>query len=113
VPGTTGDTLRVTERYKRVDADTVEYTVTVNDPGTYIRPYTVLRELARDDTYEMQPFGCHEGHRSIAGALSQARADENSALEYGLEVQEGRRERYELLKKEWAELWPEWKQNAR
>jgi hypothetical protein len=34
-------------------------------------------------------------------------------LEYGLEYQNGSQERYELLKKEWAELWPEWKQSTR
>ena len=111
-PGT-GETLRVIERYRRIDADTLEYRVTIEDPETYIRPYTVLRELSRDDSYEMQPFHCHEGHRSIGGAMAQARADEQSALEYGIESQEERFERYELLKKEWAELWPEWNESTR
>ncbi len=73
----------------------------------------MLRELTRDDNYEMQPFHCHEGHRSIGGALAQARADEQSALEYGIESQNERFERYEQLKKEWAELWPEWKESTR
>jgi len=70
-------------------------------------------ELARDDSYEMQPFACHEGHRSIAGALAQARADEQTALEYGIESQLERFEKYEFLKKEWAELWPEWREGSR
>ena len=111
-PGS-GETLRVIERYKRIDADTLEYRVTVEDPETYFRPYTVLRALSRDDNYEMQPFHCHEGHRSIGGAMAQARADEQSALEYGIESQNERFERYELLKKEWAELWPEWRESTR
>ena len=111
-PGT-GETLRVVERYKRLGPDSLEYQVTVEDPETYFRPYTVLRELTRDDGYEMQPFHCHEGHRSIGGALAQARADEQTALEYGIESQEERFEKYGMLKKEWAELWPEWRESAR
>jgi hypothetical protein len=111
-PGT-GETLRIVERYRRIDADTLEYRVTVEDPETYIRPYTAVRELSRDDSYEMQPFHCHEGHRSIGGAMAQARADEQSALEYGIESQNERFERYEQLKKEWAELWPEWRESTR
>ena len=111
-PGT-GETLHILERYTRIDADTLEYRVTVEDPETYVRPYTVLRQLTRDDSYEMQPFHCHEGHRSIGGALAQARADEQTALEYGIESQDERFEKYEMLKKEWAELWPEWKESTR
>jgi hypothetical protein len=111
-PGT-GENLKVTERYRLIDGDMLEYRVTVEDPGTYIRPYTAVRELSRDDNYEMQPMSCHEGHRSIGGALAQARADEASALEYGIEIQEARRKQYERLKQEWAELWPEWNQGSR
>jgi hypothetical protein len=111
-PGS-GETLRVTERYRRTGPDALEYRVTVEDPATYIRPYTSLRDLTRDDGYEMQPFHCHEGHRSIGGAMAQARADEQTALEYGIESQLERFEKYEMLKKEWAELWPEWRESTR
>jgi hypothetical protein len=34
------DQLRLTERFTRVDLDTLEYQVTVDDPGAYTRPWT-------------------------------------------------------------------------
>jgi hypothetical protein len=77
-----GDTLHITERFTRVDADTIEYRYTVDDPKTYVRPYTVLRPLTKlDDNLLMPENGCHEGNYGIAGQLSAARADEKYALE--------------------------------
>jgi hypothetical protein len=105
-PGT-GEKLRVTERLRLTNENLLEYRVTVEDPDTYVRPFTVVREITRDDSYEMQPMSCHEGHRSIGGALAQARADEQTALEYGIEGQQARLKKYEAMKKEWAELYPE------
>jgi hypothetical protein len=76
-----GDTLRITERFRRVDAETIHYTYTVDDPRTYVRPYTVLRPLAKlDDNYLLPENGCHEGNYGIVGQLSAARADEAYAV---------------------------------
>ena len=111
-PGT-GEQLRVIERFRLTSGNLLEYKVTVEDPATYMRPFTVVRDLSRDDSYEMQPRGCHEGHRSIGGALAQARGDEQTALEYGIEGHEERMKKYETLKKEWAEYFPEWNQGSR
>lgn len=111
-PGT-GQQLRVVERFRLTSANLLEYRVTIEDPDTYIRPFTVVRDLSRDDSYEMQPRGCHEGHRSIGGALAQARGDEQTALEYGIEGHEARVKKYETMKKEWAEFFPEWNQGSR
>ena len=46
-----GETFRVIERHTRVDADALEYRATAEDPAVYVytRPFTVLRELTRDD----------------------------------------------------------------
>ena len=111
-PGT-GEQLRVVERFRLTTENLLEYKVTIEDPDTYIRPFTVVRDLSRDDSYEMQPMGCHEGHRSIGGALAQARGDEQTALEYGIEGHDVRVKKYETMKKEWAEFFPEWNQGSR
>ena len=79
-PGS-GETLKLIERYTRLDADTIEYRYTVNDPETYTRPYTALNELTRDDRYAMYPAQCHENN-NLGGELANARADEIGALEH-------------------------------
>src|SRR5207249_10530348 len=37
--------LKLTERVTRVDAQTMEYIVTVDDPKTYVKPFTILMDL--------------------------------------------------------------------
>ena len=46
-PGS-GETLRVIERFTWVDADTIEYGYTIDDPEVYTQPYTVRGELTRE-----------------------------------------------------------------
>ena len=79
-PGT-GETLRITERYTRLGADTLEYRATVEDPDTYTRPYTLVRELLRaDDGYQIMPGQCQANNEGfMLGMLTNARADEQHA----------------------------------
>jgi hypothetical protein len=76
-----GDTVKITERFTRVDANTIEHSYTIDDPKTYVRPYTVLRPMTKaDDTLLMPESACHEGNYGIVGQLSGGRADEAYAL---------------------------------
>jgi hypothetical protein len=72
-----GGDLRLTERYRRVDADTVRYEVTVIDPSTFARPWTAALSLRNDpglpDVFE---YACHEGNYAMRNILSAARAEE-------------------------------------
>jgi hypothetical protein len=55
--------LRVTERFRRRDVGTLDYEVTIDDPGAYTRPWTVslgLRLLPDSDLLE---FNCNENNR--------------------------------------------------
>jgi hypothetical protein len=70
------DALRLVERFTRVDAGTIGYEVTIEDPNVYTRPWTVSIPLVRDDTYQMFEYACHEGNKAIANVLSAARAAE-------------------------------------
>ena len=101
-PGS-GETLRVIERYTRVDADTLEVRYTVDDPETFIRPFTVLREWTRDDHFAMAPGICHENNDGIAGIIAGHRADKQWALDYQKAQALNRQRRLEELKAEWAE----------
>ena len=70
--------LRLVERFRRVDADTIAYEYTVEDPATYARPWTASLAMKPLDG-EMYEFACHEGNYGMFGILSGARAEEKAA----------------------------------
>jgi len=72
------DKLHVVERFRRVDAGTILYRFTVEDPATWDQPWTA--ELAMTTTQgPIYEFGCHEGNYALAYTLSGARAAEAEA----------------------------------
>ncbi len=74
------ENLHVIERFTRVGPDTLEYEVTINDPTTWMAPWTAVIPLARseDALYE---YACHEGNIGMAGILSGARTLEQAEAE--------------------------------
>jgi hypothetical protein len=66
------DALRVTERLTRVDEDTMDYRVTIDDPEMYTRPWTIGYTMKRntDPTFEQWEHACHEGQRNLDTLLS-------------------------------------------
>jgi hypothetical protein len=75
------EALRLVERFTRVDADTISYEVTIEDPNVYTRPWTVAIPLSRDESYRMFEYACHEGNKAIEHVLSAARTAERRAAE--------------------------------
>ena len=75
-----GANLHLVERFTRIDADTLEYRFTVDDPTTWTRPWTVAFPMVKTDgpIYE---YACHEGNYGLVGILSGARAEERLAEE--------------------------------
>ena len=71
----TGNTLNLTERFRRVDAETLLYEYTVTDPVTFGQPFTGAISM-RQSEGQIYEFACHEGHRAMANILSGARAEE-------------------------------------
>ncbi|MXY23406.1 MAG: hypothetical protein F4Y45_02640 [Acidobacteria bacterium] len=69
--GSSRDTILV-ERFRRLDADTVMYEFTVEDPNGYTRPWTALMPLRRTDG-PLFEYACHEGNIGLAGILGGAR----------------------------------------
>lgn len=69
------ENLHLTERYTRIDADTIAYQVTVVDPTTFTRPWTALLywKSSSDAIFE---YACHEGNLAMEGILKGARAEE-------------------------------------
>jgi hypothetical protein len=70
--------LRLIERFTRVDADTIDYRFTVEDPTTWSRPWTVTFPLVKSDG-AMYEYACHEGNYGLRNILSNARAEEKAA----------------------------------
>jgi len=73
------DAMKVTERFTRVDANTINYSVTIEDPKVYTKPWTVALPLNRDDTYQMYEYSCQEGNYAMANALSYGRKRDKEA----------------------------------
>ena len=67
--------LRLVERFRRVDAKTLDYQFTVEDPSVFARPWTVSLPMTTSDgpIYE---YACHEGNYAMTGILRGARAQE-------------------------------------
>jgi hypothetical protein len=75
--GANSQTLRLIERFKPVASDMLEWSVTVDDPSTWTRPWTFAMNLTRkDDSQQPFEYACHEGNYGLANILSAARADE-------------------------------------
>ena len=72
------EALHVVERFTRMDADTIKYEVTIEDPTMYSRPWTVAMPLTRDPAYQMFEYACHEGNHVVENVLKGARALENA-----------------------------------
>ncbi|MFL2433269.1 hypothetical protein EVA25_00125 [bacterium] len=77
--GNTSENMTVTERFTRVGPQTLNYEVTIDDPTTYTKPWTVMIPLmgTTDAVYE---YACHEGNIGMDGILAGHRAEEREAL---------------------------------
>ena len=70
-----GEGMTLVERFTRVDADTLEYEVQVNDSQMYTRSWTVAFPFARSSDV-MFEYACHEGNVGMEGMLAGGRAEE-------------------------------------
>ena len=77
VPYRWGETsrLHLIERFTRIDADTIDYQFTVDDPMTFTKPWTASIPMVKSDD-PMYEYACHEGNYSMRGILAGARAQE-------------------------------------
>ncbi len=68
--GRPDDTITVTERITRVDADTLNYEFTIDDPTTWVTAFSgefPMRRLPGDEL--LYEYACHEGNYSMEGIL--------------------------------------------
>jgi hypothetical protein len=73
------DALHVVERFTRVDADSLLYQFTVEDPKTWTKPFTgeYIWPATTNKVYE---YACHEGNYALGNIMRGARVLEEEAL---------------------------------
>ena len=71
----TGLTVTLTERFRRLNPDTLLYEYTVDDPTIFTRPFTVAVPMRRNDE-PLFEYACHEGNYGLLNILRGARAKE-------------------------------------
>jgi len=74
-----GANLKLVERYTRVDANTLEYEVTIEDPTVWVAPWTVRQELKRQSDEQNRIYyepRCHEGNYGLPAMFIGARVRE-------------------------------------
>ncbi len=73
-----GENLHVVERFTRVDPGTILYKVTIDDPTTFTKPWTMEYPFlaTRGPIFE---YACHEGNYAMPDILGGARLAEKTA----------------------------------
>jgi len=72
--------MKLTERFKRLADDVLQYQTTVDDPVTWAQPFTMSYPLTPLDGGRLLPYDCHEGNYALLQSLGGERA-EDRALE--------------------------------
>jgi hypothetical protein len=71
-------TLKITERFTRIDAGTIEYKFTIDDPTTWTKPWSAIVPLSQIEG-PMFEYACNEGNNGIVNILAGARAAEKAS----------------------------------
>ena len=73
------ENLHLVERWTRLDAETIEYSATMEDPTTWMRPWTVAFELSQQSNeanrFYTEPR-CHEGNYGLLNIMRGARTQD-------------------------------------
>ena len=72
--------LHLQERFTRVNADTLLYEFTVNDPASFTHPFSGRLPMNRSDL-PLYEYACHEGNYGMENLLRGARAEERETAQ--------------------------------
>jgi hypothetical protein len=73
-----GDGLKLVERFTLVDPKTIRYEFTVDDPTTWVRPWSVESPLPRIEP-PLYEFACHEQNYGLMNTVKGAQVREREA----------------------------------
>jgi hypothetical protein len=74
------DNLKLVERFRRVDAETLLYSFTVEDPATWTRPWTAEMPWKHSNGPIFE-HACHEGNYGLYNTLAGARLEDKKRAE--------------------------------
>ena len=69
--------LHLIERFTRIDANTIDYQVTVDDPSTFTKQWTASIPMVKSDA-PLYEYACHEGNYAMEGILKASRDQDKS-----------------------------------
>jgi hypothetical protein len=78
------ENLHLVERWTRTGKDTLEYSVTIEDPSVWTRPWTVKQEFSRQSNEQNRIYyepRCNEGNYGMPGLMRGARTEEKAHAE--------------------------------
>jgi hypothetical protein len=84
-----GPSTRLVERFTRVDAHTIDYQFTWEDPTMFTRPWTAAYPLTNDQrsrgvtSGQIYEYACHEGNYALVNTLHGARQAEEASRKKG------------------------------
>jgi hypothetical protein len=67
---------KLIERFVPTAPGVIEWSMTVDDPETWVRPWTFAMRLTADPDQPLFEYACHEGNYAMRNILSAARAEE-------------------------------------
>jgi hypothetical protein len=65
------ESLRVTERFRRIDFGRMELRITIDDPKTFTKLFTVTKHPEFRADYEMLEYICNENERDARHLVGQ------------------------------------------
>jgi hypothetical protein len=71
--------MKLTERFTRTSANTIDYELTVNDPKTYTAPWKVAFPITQEPGYQLFEYACHEGNMAMRNMITGTAAEQAAA----------------------------------
>jgi hypothetical protein len=80
--GVSSEKLHVIERFSRTGPESLKYEITIDDPGTWTKPFSLMIPW-KHSPKPIYEYACHEGNIGMVGILAGARAEERAAASTG------------------------------
>jgi hypothetical protein len=77
VPGS--EDLKLTERFTRAADNTINYSLTVDDPKTFTSSWRVAFPITHEPGYQLFEYACHEGNMAMRNMITGTIAEQAAA----------------------------------